>query len=470
MISTTSLGGSSPIPGWLKGSLLAVPIVGVCWAGAIWHWRSSASTPDTIDLLLYLVALPAGLLLAFWIGRQLTAARPAAPVVATAAQPAMTAEVSPGTPPLAILAASIRSPLGTSPEELAIAIADNKARADLDPDLVDGEGFPLMTARSDGARDDALQEEITEWLVQNSVPEPYFNDEQWRAITLATAVAGELASHAAGDLIPAEGVPTTLHLVPILPPAWRSEQRRAAGMWLKHTVAQFGWPAAQITLAPDTPDGATPAGVLGRLANQAAGGNAPVTAIVLACASHIGEESVAQWAGSASLFTPSRPHGLIPGEGAAGLLVTDLRQARAVDDAVYALVDQVCETQRDSSADDSKRTDSKSLGELAERALKHSQTTPADVAMIVADTGHRSNRALELMGFASAAMPQLDAAADIVSVGVSSGTCGAVPFITALALARHHVLERDAPILCISNEDPVLRGAVLLRPAGSNPN
>jgi hypothetical protein len=84
--------------------------------------------------------------------------------------------------------------------------------------------------------------------------------------------------------------------------------------------------------------------------------------------------------------------------------------------------------------------------------------------MIVADTGHRASRTLELMGLA-ATLPQLDDAVDVVPVGAALGTCGAVPFMTALALASHHARERNAPVLCISNEDPYLRWAAVVRPA-----
>jgi hypothetical protein len=455
------------MPGWLKGGLLAALVFGACWGGAIWYWRATNGMPATGDLVLSLFGLPLALLLAFWVGGKLIALRVGAPAAAPA-QANRAAAASPAAPPLAIMAASLRSPHGASAEELSAAIAGNKARADLDEELVDEDGFPVMTARSGDARDEALQEEITEWLTLNGMPELRFSDEQWRALTMASAVAGELASQAANDFIPPEGAPPMLQLIPILPAEWHIEQRRAAGTWLKHTVTQFGWPAAHITLAAEAPTdaiGAAPYAVFGRLAHPGAASDAPLAAMVVACASHIGEQTVAQWAASASLFTSSQPQGLIPGEGAAALLVTDLRLARSIEGASFALLDPVEEGRRDLSADDTRRVDPKLLGELAERALKRGAAEWPNVAVIVADTGHRANRALELMGLASAAMPQLDDSADVVHVGVASGTCGAVPFMTALALARHHALERDAPVLCISNEDPYRRCAVLIRPA-----
>jgi hypothetical protein len=467
---TESLASGRLMPGWLKGGLLAILVFGVCWGGAILYWRSSDRTPANSDLALYLLALPSGLLLAFWLGRKLIALRPAAPAAAASPKPTKAAATPQPAPPLAILAASLRSPHGSSAEELSAAMSDNKARADLDQELVDEDGFPVMTARSDDASDEALQEEITEWLIQNGMPELRFSDEQWRALTLATAVVADLAGHAASDLIPPEGAPPMLQLVAILPVEWHIEQRRAASMWLKHTVVQFGWPSAHITLAAQLPPdahGTSPSEVLVRLAQDRAAADTPMAAMVIACASHISEETIAQWVANGSLFTSSRPQGAIPGEGAAGMLVTDLGQARSIKGDAFALLHTFDEASRDSSADDTKRVDTKLLGELVERALKRGAAELSDVAMIVADTGHRSNRVLELMGLASAAMPQLDGASDVLRVGAATGTCGAVPFMTALALARHHALECEAPVLCISNEDPYRRAAVLIRPPGS---
>jgi hypothetical protein len=456
------------MPDWLKGGLLAALVFGACWGGAIWYWRATESMPATGDLALFLLALPLALVLAPWLGRKLITLPAGAGATAAPATPAQAA-ASPAAAPLAILAASLRSPHGASTEELSAAIADNKARADLDQELVDEDGFPVMTSRSGDAMDEALQEEITEWLTENGMPELRFSDEQWRALTLASAVAGDLAGHAASDLIPTDGATPMLQLIPILPQEWHIAQRRAAGMWLKHIVAQFGWPPAHITLAAQVPPdaGVTPSAVLARLANDGAATNSPQAAMVVACASHIGEETVAGWVASARLFTSSRPQGLIPGEGAAGLLVAGLRQARSIEGAAFALLDPVGEARRDSSADDARRADPKLLGELAERALNLGGAASADVAMIVADTGHRSNRVLELMGLASTAMPHLDGTDDVLRVGVASGNCGAVPFLTALALARHHALEREAPVLCVSNEDPYHRCTALVRPAAA---
>jgi hypothetical protein len=453
------------VPGWIKGGLPVVLVLLACWGGAIWFWRGTDRMPATGDLLLYLLALPTVLLLSLRFGPKVFDRPAATDSTTVSAGPGTTSAVQ--VQPLAILAASLRTPHGASAEELRAAIADNKARPDLDRELVDDDGFPVTAARSRDAIDDALRDEIVEWLAHNGMAQLRFSDEQWRALTLASAVTGELASNAASDIIPAEGLAPMLHLVPLLPAEWQEEQRRAVGMWLTYQLTQAGWPAARIALvevsggANDT----TPGAFLGRLAQEAVASETPMAALVVACASHIGDETIAQWAANGTLFTSSRPQGLVPGEGAAGLLVTGLHHARTLGGAAFAVLDIGGEARRDTSVDDARRTDTESIGELVDRALKLAAAERSDVAMIIADTGHRSKGVRELMEFAAAAMPQLDDEADVIRVGVATGACEAVPFIAALALGRQHVLEHDAVVLCIGNEDPYRRVAALIRPA-----
>lgn len=451
--------------GWFKPGAVVVTTFIVYWAIALWYWRETDRNPGTGELILALLAFPLGVLFALWASKKAIVAR-AASIPASTAKPASStarADAATTTPVLAIVATALRSPHGTSAEELASAIADNEARADLDKELVDDNGFPVMTARSDDAQDEALQDEIADWLSSQGL-QLHLSEEQWRALILASGVAAELASTAAGDLLPDEGNPPTLQLRLMLPTDWAVDIRRAATMWLKHTVSQYGWPEASIAV-PDLPeqDHTSPTAVITQLMPAAPSNKAPVLALVIACASLIGQESIDRLAAQSSLFTSSQSRGQIPGEGAAGLLLTDLRLAQACG-AEFALVGPVSERRRDTSADDSRRVDSALLLELVEQISKAAAVDISRISMVVADTAHRPNRVLELMGLSAPAIPQVDAADDIIRIGLGSGSCGAVPLMTVLALARHHALERNAPVLCIGNEDPYLRSAALVRP------
>jgi hypothetical protein len=459
--------------GWLQRGMLVALVFGACWGGAVWYWRATNRMPAGGDLALYLLALPLALLFSLWLGRRLVvaAAAPAAVAAPDNAPAPVPAVVRPA--PLAIVDAAVRVPRGASPTELAEAFAEHQARAALDPELVDADGFPAMTARSADAVAPGVQEEISAWLAANGMADVAFSAAQWRALTLASAVASDLGSAAAVALLPADGAPPPLRLIALMPTDWPSAQRGAARAWLRHTVAQFGWPDSLVVLDAELPTEAHEAGVTGQLrrlgaaAAQAtnAASATPLVAILLACGSQLEQATVDAWHDAGSLFTASRPQGMIPGEGAAGLLLADLAQARAHPELAFTLLHGASEGRHERSSDGAARADSALLAALAAEALATAAADAADVALIVADTGHRANRVLELVGAAGIAAPGLDAAADVLRIGAAGGHCGAVPLTTALALAHDQALARGAPVLCISNEDPHHRCAALIGPA-----
>jgi hypothetical protein len=453
------------MPNWLKFGFVAAFVFFTCWGGVISYWRMPGHNPATGDLILYLLGLPSALLLMFFVAYKLIAKRrtveaPAAVPAAAKANPDLSRVSS-----LAIMAASLRLPHGTSPEELAAAIANDKARADLDKELTDDDGFPILSLRSNEAQDEALQEAVTEWLALNGMAEVSFSDEQWRTLTLASAVAGELAGWAASYVLPQAKSPLVLELVPVLPVEWNTAYRQAVTAWLKHLAGQCGWPANQIIEPKDLADPGTPmpSTIFSSLANRAEARNTPSITMVVAGASTIGEETVSRWIAGNTLFTSSQPRGQSPGEGAAGVLITDLRYAQSMEGATFAQLEAIEEGRHENSVEESRRIDSALLGNLVERSLKRGGIAFVGVDMVVADTSLRSTRVQELMGHVSATMPHLDGKADVLRVGAACGTCGAVPFVTALALGRHYVLERDAKVLCIGNEDAFQRSVMLMR-------
>jgi len=358
-------------------------------------------------------------------------------------------------PTLSILAGALRTPHGVSAEELGAALAANKIDADLDRELVDDDGFPVMSARCEQAGDEAVREEIAGWLETYTTPAPRFGDEGWRALVLGTAVLRELADHAAGLLVPDDGAPFTLQLALALPDDWQVDHRQAASMWCRQVLAQAGWPAARI----DVTEPAAAAPLIARLAQQAEKSAAPTATILLAFCSHVGQETVDRWSANGTLFTSFHPRGRIPGEGAAGLLLAPAPDGPGL--AHVSLEADAC----DPASTSLKRLSPQRLNMLAERLLQGMAVAPATVAMVVADTGADTRHALELMEFGGATTPHLDNASDIVRVGPACGACGAVPFVAALVLAAHAALEHDAPLLCVGNDAPDLRALALVRPA-----
>lgn len=456
---------------WIKASLLIATVVGLSWGGAIWYWRATNRMPATGDMVLYMVALPLGILISIAVGRMIITRMAAAPAPAPA--PVQAAQATPppaAVPALALLAASVNTAHGASAADLSASIADGKARAELDSDLLDGHGFPVMTMRNAAADDSEVQDQVLAWFTMHNLPEPAFNAEQWRALSMATAVAADLAGQAAALLAAPDSKPLTLYLQPLLPPEWDVNLRAAAGQWLRHVVADHGWPEKQLTLAAAVPvdaRGASVGAVMARLGHQNATSGLPLAAIVLACDSHLGDGTVDRWSASAQLFAAARPQGRIPGEGAAGLLLTDQRLAQSMPGVPHTIVHYAPEARRHTSADEAKKPDGSTVSTMAKKLMEDTGTGADTIGMLVADTDHRTSRVMELMEVASGALPHLDATTEVLRAGAACGSCGGVPFVAALALSHHNATELKAPVLCISNDDPYRRSAVLIRPAAA---
>lgn len=468
--------------GWIKRTLLCLLVFGAAWGGALWYWDARDRSPDTGELLLFLLVLPLAVLALLWLGRALIALMLAAPAAAAAQDappPAAQDTAAPALPPLAIMGAALRCAHGATPEELAAVLKDHKALPALDSELLDDDGYPLMSARAaladSAASGGPLREDVGIWLALNGHPGVTFDDEQWRTLALGAAVAAELGEAAGAyapppleknrEKDPAAPVQPVLRLMPIWPDHWQHAQRNAGAAWLRHVAAKGGWPASRIAVsvvAPDEPAvSPAPVPLLQALARHVASDPAPLLTMVLACASHVGHASVNRWSDQATLFTSGHPQGMIPGEGAAGLLLAGLAHADRFGPAPHRLLHSA-DAMRDSSADGARRADPTMLQTLAKQVLAEAASAPPAVALVLADTGHRTSRTMELMTLAIAATPQLDAGADVLRVGSAYGNCGAVPFVSALALAAHQAAELQAPVLCIGNEDPLRRSVALV--------
>lgn len=442
------------MPVWLKSILVSAIVLTACWSGVIAFWRSTERTPDTWELGLSLLGLPLVVLTSLWLVPKLNTRRSSGKPETLSAT--TTTSVAPTSlPTLAILAAALRTPHGSTSAEVSTAISKRKSSADIDPQLHDDDGYPIMSARVREGYDDSLQEAMAAWLTQMAVPDPAFNDEQWRALTLAAAVAGDLSASAASQFGGRKEHPI-MRMQLIVPSGWSAEQRNVTGMLLSNAAALAGWPSTHIKVMPDEVT------VISAINNiiQCCDAEPAAAAMVIAFASNIGAETVARWASEGSLFTASNPQGAIPGEGAVGLLVTAPALASSLATS-FALINPADERERERGNFGAPTV----IAELAAGALKRAETDVSKVALIVADTGHHANRAAELMIYANKAMPELDATEDILHTGFACGACGQVAFMTALALACHHALERSAPALAIGNEDPSRRLAAVISPA-----
>ena len=455
---------------WLGGAALAVAVFATCWTASLAYWRASGSTPSGMAVGQLLLGLPAAILLAAWLGRSALRARSGTAVLQPAAAAVSAAAPERGALPH-IAAAAVRLRGGDSVDDLAEALRANAAPCELDSELADDAGYPIFTGRIDTLDPDAARDEMLPWLAQRGLAELRLSDEQWRALAMGAAVTAELAQHALlHPLVPdylaappaersAVALPM-LHVKPVLSAGWLPAQRQAAGDWLLHLVAQQGWPATRLQLSPAFDSGPSASfSLLGALAHS------PGLTLLVACESFIGDDSVRDWSERGLLYTGRTPRGQVPGEGAAGLLLADGDQAALLAPAPMATLHGACDGQRPHSADARGNIDSELLAALGRQAMQEAHIAPAAVTALCVDADLRPSRTGELMGMASAILPELDLAAQMVSAGACCGSAGAVGPIAALALARHEAVENGGQVLCVSNADSHYRCALLVRSA-----
>jgi hypothetical protein len=284
---------------------------------------------------------------------------------------------------------------------------------------------------------------------QLQLANPHFDTAQWRALA-ATSAVSELAAQAASheNVAPwlqqeherqQHRLPPNAAPVPRRHPAIAGRvacrsgrpQREIADLWLRTVAVQAAGhssalpPPLQKRCTARTPRRRWPT------CWAAAATPAPCTAIVIAAASHLSENGIgrlsnAEW--PVLCHASARPH---PRRGAAGLLLADAAQAALLTGGDEQPAASAAQCQRDSCADTARRDTDTCLASTAS-ALQAAQVDGGAIAAVTADTGHRTSRVTELMHVVTAAAPQLDPGADVISIGSSCGSCGAVTWLTAL--------------------------------------
>lgn len=440
---------------WLKRSLLVSGVFGLCWIGAVWYWRSTTRMPDTGDLALAMLVIPMTLVAGYWLAkksfggsgetaRASAAAAPAipAPQAASAGQAiagehdASDANAQAPWLPFCIAGGALRLPHGASPAELAAAFAEGQARLDLDDELTDAQGFPLLAGRVPGVDLEPLED----WLSSQQPVSRTPAARQLRAMAMGGEIASDLAALAADS-----GSDGVLQLLPLIPADWPQAVQETTARWLAHNAVAAGWPQERLKLRLASP--ATPLAALRALSAQAGGAAAslPALSIVLSFDSSIDPDAVENLAVNGKLYGSRNPNGRMPAEGAAGIL---LQPPAHAGEGLHLLALHAKE--------------SAVLNELAKEAL--AQSPGAVPAYVAADTDHRASAMSDLMQCVEANAPELDTNTSLACIGAACGHTGAVGALAAIALASEQAVESGGFALALSNAEPTQRFALLVGP------
>ena len=497
---------------FFKGLALLVAVSCMAWISVLWHWRASAYSPNTNDMLAYLVLLPLagfGLVLLLHWGwraavewRDSSAAASAAVQAAPAGAAAAKAPApEPPAPPVQVLRAELRCACAEDVNALLQAAQAGKPLPGLDEELRHDDGLPIMSVRiAELPLDDtkALLESLASKMsgpsgAQSGAPSgapsgaqsvsqsgdvdpPAHDGPELPAhmVRALAALAAPLGKALQGlqpwwPLFGPEQQPKQpergLDLLLAWPAAWTGPDRALADAWVRAQLDA----AALGPIAPEAVrvDSLAAGGVelwmeaQRRLREQQRDGRQRL--LLLASAhSDLSEAAVAALARERRLFTPAQhPKGLMPAEGAAALLLAphDWPAASDVPDAPVLLHPAVA-LRRDKSIEAAGSVSSQTLVDALAGAIGLARLEPVTMAKLVCDADRHSQRGTELFGATLKVLPQLDAAEDLCLTAAVAGH-GNAGALMVLACAAVRAAAEKKPCLGLALGDTHWRLAVV---------
>jgi hypothetical protein len=318
---------------------LLVAVACCVWVSVLWRWQVTQRDMSERDIAVYLVALPLTLFALVLLGRWAwqgasasahageQAAGPAAAV--PDARPA--SDAAERLASLQLLASHLHCAAGTTAASVCAALEEGKPRPDLDPELRDDDGLPLLTARIRDLEPEALQLDVIEAALQAEQPamaQHTLRPEVCRALAALQApldaCLGALrpwrAQLGLDDKPPDQVSTSTLRLVMLWPPQWSAYEAAVARRWLLSVVRETAVVAPARLFETALPgDGGWLE--IERLAHGLEREGRTDLVLVTACHSALGPDSVRRLRSEGRLFTSRTSRSPIAGEAAAALVL-----------------------------------------------------------------------------------------------------------------------------------------------------
>ncbi len=453
----------------LGGSLLTVAIV---WALVLAWWQSNDHQPERLELILYLGALPLALIGGYWLLRgfieHLANDPKGVPVTSTlhvdddplAGRHAKTAAAERRFA-LHLIDAFVTSAGGKSADEILAAIASGK-RPEPNSRLVDRDGFPVFAAQVGELDLAAMMDEVLE----NHVGLTRFVEQSdvLRALALLDAVL-EQACASIATLLERHPGRIGLQVIWLIPAGWERANFPELRAWLRtRDWAPVAEADLDISLIPAVSD-AEAMRQLDEVILEANRNPADNDLIMLAAAaSAVDPQSIESWEAGNILFTARHQDRLIPGEGAAVLLLATEKTRERLDATDSAIISRVSLGIRDKSVHAAGRIGGSLIEQLVTGLLDIRGIAASKVMAAVSDVDHRARHLTEMLEGLGATFPHFDPIEDCLPTGTVNGALAPVGSLIALACAREKVLAVDAPVLCLSNQHDRERAVLLAMP------
>ncbi len=451
----------------------------VVWAVVIVQWQQTHRLPDTSDIVLYLIALPIGLLLVFLMLKlgidrlrrppAADAAPPADPQAAAAEQ-AQAAQARERTLSARILIQAVNLPVGADAAAAIEALRDPGTQPELDKQIKNADGFPVAAARiADLAPDDeALREELDalspglDWQPTSVRAIAALEPVLMQAFDAINAALPEPPSDPAPRARRPE--PLALRITTFVNERMPEHERQLLVRWITqrcvNTIDERR-ARAQVSALP-VRNGTDALLTLDRWILNAHKREEPELLLALATDSSIDQDAVDRLAATGALFGADNANGRVPGEAAAALAIARAELPLLWPDADVRL-HRIGLGKRDKSADASGRIAADLHTTLVRQCLEIAQVQAADIKLVYTDADHRASRGVELGALMNELLPELDPIQDRCALGVGCGDTGAAAGLATLALAAGALVENEAPALVLSSFDAFERAATLVR-------
>ena len=313
---------------FLKYSLICGVIIAICWVGAVAFWRYQGASPSNTELALWLVALPLVLLAGLFLlikRANAKSKKKEADADGTAESQDDQASTNFSIHEMVLLAWNSVNRLSDNTTSTLAALPEAPG-LDLDKELTDDSGFPIMTARVADLDTQSLRDALN----LNANPTARSLDDHVLRATALLQRACEpllLQVHAFANQAQQEDWSKHLNIICYSPPDWPDEAVSYLHTEISTWAHNNGLPDIQIHAAklPEQDPLLQRFPMLGKESEAYA--EIRGLTLILSCASDLSRQAVSNLSIHGQLYTSMNPKGLPPGEGATAILAAHPQQA-----------------------------------------------------------------------------------------------------------------------------------------------
>lgn len=471
-----------------KPLLLLVLVTFVIWVAVLWQWEKTHRDMTATDIVMYLGVLPLlvfGLLVALrWAWRtageraaaKAQAAEAAASLPSAAATPAQTRESAARHATVKVLATFVASPTGRAASDILDAAAEGQPRPDLDAELKDSNGMPVMCARIPELQTQELDEQIEPIVRATRPQQPEWANDGMSAHALRALCALQQPLQQAVDALrPWEdrfSASSSTSMVRVLvgwPAEWTAFEQAVALAWVRLLMTEQASPgiaASRFAFEAQPGTGEQLWVKADQLLQVLARDKREDLLVVAACHSGISEAAIAELSHQRRLFSAAtHPKGLMPGEAAAALVLAPVEWPASPDDDTPPVhLHRPAVTKRDKSIEAGGRISADCLREALTQSLATGQLEASNVGALVCDADQHSARSTELFGATLDMLAHLDPTEDMRLIGVGNGHTGVASTLLVVAAAAERARSVDKPTVVLTLGDAFMRLALLVRP------